>query len=45
MLIRTTVGVPYSEITDEKQYLGRREFIRAAGLASIGMAVGAGVAG
>jgi len=43
MLIRTTAEIPFSEITGREQYLGRREFIRAAGLASIGLAVGGGV--
>jgi len=41
MLIRTTPQIPSSEITDAAQYRGRREFIRTAGLASIGLATGA----
>ncbi len=42
MLIKRPADIRSSEITDEKLYLNRREFIRAAGLAA-GAAAGAGV--
>ena len=43
MLIKTTPGIPYSDITDERWYLRRREFLRlGAGLA--GAAAGAAFA-
>ena len=35
MLIKTTPGIPPAEITDEKHYLRRREFIRLAGAAAV----------
>jgi sulfoxide reductase catalytic subunit YedY len=35
MLIRTTSRIPDSEVTDEKQYLRRREFIRLVGGAAL----------
>ena len=35
MLIRTTPRIPASEITDEKHYLRRREFIRLVGGAAV----------
>ena len=35
MLIRTTPGIPGSEITDEKLYVRRREFIRLVGGAAV----------
>jgi sulfoxide reductase catalytic subunit YedY len=42
MLIKRPADIRSSEITDEKLYFNRREFIRAAGLAA-GAAAGAGV--
>jgi methionine sulfoxide reductase catalytic subunit len=42
MLIKPPADIRGSEITDEKLYFNRREFIRAAGLAA-GAAAGAGV--
>ena len=42
MLIKRPADIRSSEITDEKLYLNRREFIRAAGIAA-GAAAGAGV--
>jgi methionine sulfoxide reductase catalytic subunit len=41
MMIRKRVDVPGSEITDEKLYVRRREFLRAAGLAGGAVLVGA----
>jgi methionine sulfoxide reductase catalytic subunit len=38
MLIRTTSGIPSSEITDEQVYLRRRDFIRLAGTAAMATA-------
>jgi methionine sulfoxide reductase catalytic subunit len=38
MLIRTTPEIPSSEITDEKHYLRRREFLRLGGAALAGAA-------
>lgn len=38
MLIRQAPGIPASEITDERLYLRRREFLQAFGLAAAGMA-------
>ncbi len=38
MLIRREAGIRASEITDPKLYLGRREFLRAAGFAAAGLA-------
>jgi sulfoxide reductase catalytic subunit YedY len=43
MRIRRAADIPSSEITDERVYLGRREFLRTVGLATAGAA--AGVAG
>jgi sulfoxide reductase catalytic subunit YedY len=37
MLIKSTPRIPSSEITDKKLYLNRREFIRAAGVATAGL--------
>ena len=37
MLIKTAPGIPSSEITDKKLYLNRREFIQAAGIATVGL--------
>jgi methionine sulfoxide reductase catalytic subunit len=37
MLIRTATTIPASEITDEKLYLRRREFIRVAGGAAVAL--------
>ena len=42
MLIRKPSDIRPSEITDRKLYLRRREFIRAAGLATLGLAAGCG---
>ena len=42
MLLKGPADIPSSEITDEKLFWNRREFIRAAGLAA-GAAAGAGV--
>ena len=42
MLIKRPADIRSSEITDEKLFWNRREFIRAAGLAA-GAAAGAGV--
>jgi sulfoxide reductase catalytic subunit YedY len=38
MLIRPGTSIPTSEITDERLYVERREFVRAAGLAALGLA-------
>jgi sulfoxide reductase catalytic subunit YedY len=38
MLIKDTTGIPSSDITDEKLYLRRREFIRLAGSAAVAAA-------
>jgi sulfoxide reductase catalytic subunit YedY len=38
MLIKTRVKIPSSEITDERLYFSRREFMRAAGVAMAGTA-------
>ena len=35
MLIRRTPGIPASEVTDEKYYVRRREFIRLVGAAAV----------
>jgi methionine sulfoxide reductase catalytic subunit len=40
MLIRKDVPIPSSEITDERLYARRRDFIKLAGVAGIGMALG-----
>jgi methionine sulfoxide reductase catalytic subunit len=40
MLIRRTNGIPSSEITDERLYVHRREFLQACGLAAVGLAAG-----
>ena len=40
MLIRRPPDVPSSEITDERLYLKRREFLETFGLAAAGLAVG-----
>lgn len=40
MLIKRASDVPFSEITDERVYLRRREFLRTAGLAAVGLASG-----
>src|SRR5688572_8313313 len=45
MLIRPGGQIRSSEITDEKWYLRRREFIRLAGSAALGAAAGSLVAG
>ncbi|RPJ71120.1 MAG: protein-methionine-sulfoxide reductase catalytic subunit MsrP [Acidobacteria bacterium] len=39
MLLRRRLGIPSSEITDEHLYWRRRDFIAAAGLAAVGLAV------
>ena len=36
MLIRKNSGIPSSEITSERDYLGRRDFLRAAGMVTAG---------
>jgi methionine sulfoxide reductase catalytic subunit len=41
MLIKLTPEIPSSEITDERLYLRRREFMRLAGGAALSMAAGA----
>jgi sulfoxide reductase catalytic subunit YedY len=38
MLIRKSASIPYSEITDERFYLARREFMRLAGAATVAAA-------
>jgi sulfoxide reductase catalytic subunit YedY len=40
MLIRTTPAIPTREITDERLYLRRREFLRTASAAAVGGALG-----
>ncbi len=40
MLIRRATDIPSSEITDERIYLRRREFLRTLGLATAGLAAG-----
>jgi len=40
MLIRRATDIQSSEITDHRLYLRRREFIRASGLAAVGLAAG-----
>jgi sulfoxide reductase catalytic subunit YedY len=44
MLIKKAPDIRSSEITDKKHYLGRRDFVRAAALATVGVAAGAGTA-
>ena len=41
MLIKRPPDVPSSEITSEKDYLGRRDFLRKAGLGGVALAVAA----
>jgi methionine sulfoxide reductase catalytic subunit len=41
MLIRSNLQIPSSEITDERLYVRRREFLRAFGLGSVGLAASA----
>ena len=41
MLIRRPPDIPSSEITDERLYVRRREFLETVGLAAAGLAVGA----
>jgi sulfoxide reductase catalytic subunit YedY len=41
MLIRRAADIPASEITDERLYVRRREFLQAFGLAAVGLAAGA----
>lgn len=43
MLIRNDADIKWSEVTDERLYVRRREFIKASGIAAVGLA--AGVAG
>jgi sulfoxide reductase catalytic subunit YedY len=38
MLIRQATDIPSSEVTDERLYLRRREFLQAWGLAAVGLA-------
>ncbi len=38
MLIRPATEIPSSEITDERVYVRRREFLQACGLAAVGLA-------
>jgi sulfoxide reductase catalytic subunit YedY len=38
MLIRTAAAIPSSEITDERLYVRRREFLQVCGLAAVGLA-------
>ena len=40
MLIRRAGAIPTSEITDERVYLRRREFLQACGIAAVGVAAG-----
>ncbi len=40
MLIRRADEIPASEITDERMYLRRREFLQACGIAAVGLAAG-----
>ena len=40
MLIRTTPTIPAREITDERLYLRRRDFMRTAAAAAVGGAIG-----
>ena len=39
MLLRRAPDIKYSEITDERLYLRRREFIAVAGMAAVGLAL------
>jgi sulfoxide reductase catalytic subunit YedY len=40
MLIKSSSGVASSEITDQKHYVNRRDFLKAAGIAAAGLAGG-----
>jgi methionine sulfoxide reductase catalytic subunit len=40
MLIRRATPIPSSEITDERLYVRRREFLQSCGLAAVGLAAG-----
>src|SRR4051812_38464018 len=40
MLIKTEPQIPSSEITKKSDYLGRRDFLKAAGMTAAGLAVG-----
>jgi methionine sulfoxide reductase catalytic subunit len=40
MLIRRAADIPSSEITDQRTYVHRREFLQACGLAAVGLAAG-----
>jgi len=40
MLIRRAADIPSSDVTDERLYLRRREFLRACGIAAVGLAAG-----
>jgi sulfoxide reductase catalytic subunit YedY len=40
MLIRKAADIPWSEVTDHKLYVRRREFLKAWGLAAAGVAAG-----
>jgi sulfoxide reductase catalytic subunit YedY len=41
MLIKTEEKIPYSEITRKSDYLGRRDFLKAAGMTAVALSVGA----
>src|SRR5437016_3573098 len=40
MFIKKPAAIPYSEITKKTDYLNRRNFIAAAGMAGVGIAAG-----
>src|SRR5215471_148434 len=40
MLIKSSSDIASSEITDQKQYVNRRDFLKAAGIAAAGLAGG-----
>ena len=41
MIIRRPPDIPSSEITSERDYLGRREFLKAAGIGGAALAIAA----
>ena len=41
MLIKTEEKIPYSEITKRSDYLGRRDFLKAAGMTAVALTAGA----
>jgi sulfoxide reductase catalytic subunit YedY len=44
MLIKTEPQIPYSEITKKSEYLDRRKFLKAAGMAATALAIGSELA-